>query len=73
MDVKMDHTNDWIIAFFSGMLGGIIKFFSMIGDVSFPVQIFHAGLTALACGFLGMVGKSLYAWCIRIIKKFKTR
>lgn len=67
----MDHTNDWMIAFFSGMLGGVIKFFSMIGDATFPIQLFHAGITALACGFLGMVGKSLYSWFIRTLKSLK--
>ncbi|HVZ55835.1 MAG TPA: hypothetical protein VG870_04190 [Chitinophagaceae bacterium] len=71
MDVRMDHTNDWVIAFLSGMLGGVIKFFSMLGDASFPLSLLHAGITATACGFLGMAGKALYGWCVRTIKKMK--
>jgi hypothetical protein len=57
------HRIDYIIAFFFGMFGGIIKYANLLYlDVSFWGRLLEAGLTALVCGFLGVAGKHLYDW-----------
>jgi hypothetical protein len=71
MDVKMDHSNDTLISVTAGVIGGMIKWFTLLGDVEpFSVQLFHAGITALCCGFLAALGK--WAWGI-LIKSIKQR
>lgn len=63
------HRMDSIVAFFSGMFGGFIKYMAgvLLLDVGFISRLFEAGATALVCGFLGIAGKRLYEF---VQKKF---
>jgi hypothetical protein len=62
----MEHHNgtDIIIGGACGLIGGVIKFFSVyMLDVSYWLSLVKAGGTALVCGFLGVAGKYAFSWC----------
>lgn len=64
------HRIDTIIAFFTGMIGGFIKYTSgVILQIGFIGRLFEAGITALVCGFLGIAGKHIFDYLKR--KYFK--
>ena len=57
------HKIDTLIGFFSGMIGGFVKYASgVMLQIGFMGRLFEAGLTALVCGFLGVAGKHLFDW-----------
>lgn len=65
---------DTVVAFFFGMMGGIIKLLSGIGgmillDTGFMGRLLEAGVTAVCCGFLGVAGKHLF----EVLKKKITK
>lgn len=49
------------LAFFSGIIGGIIQFFMNIHlNVDFWPKLVEAAITAGVCGFLGIAGKEIF-------------
>ena len=58
-----------LLAFVAGVFGGSIKFL-LVSNPNYPVSLLQAVLTALLCGFAGVVGKELYGWCKRKIKRY---
>lgn len=53
-----------LTAMICGIGGGMTKYIMQINEAPFLVKLFQAGITALICGFLGMLGK----WAFDFIK-----
>jgi hypothetical protein len=58
VDYNNNHDN-WI-GFMIGMISGIVKFLFI--DPALFSRFLEAGITAVVCGVLGMLGKDVYVW-----------
>jgi len=59
----MEHHDSWdkFIAITCGIIGGILRFLQMdLLDVPYWESLLKASLTALVCGFMGLVGKWVF-------------
>lgn len=78
-----NHQQDSLISIIAGAFGGIIKLYTattaftmgILGQIGITSQaagrLIEAGGAALACGFLGALGKHLFTLLMRKISKFK--
>jgi hypothetical protein len=57
-----------LLAFVVGAGGGSLKF--LISNPDYPVSLLQAVITALLCGFAGVMGKELYGWCKQKVKRY---